>query len=144
MKSHLECLPVFVLSQGLQVDTAKAEPGILKKIKDTLAKYPGIKAILLECTELPPYSDSLREQTGLPVYDAITCCDAIMSSFMDNARFGQDSWYKEWNVRSVAVVAFVTDLCVTFFSSLMNPHMKYLPVFCSHRASKTSTRLARN
>jgi hypothetical protein len=92
----------LVLSQGLQVDTAKAEPGILKKINDTLVKYPDIKVILLECTELPP------------VYDAITCCDAVMSSFLDNARFGRDSWYKEWNVRSVAVVAFVTVFCVAF------------------------------
>ena len=31
-----------------------------------------IRAILLECTELPPYADALRYHTGLPVWDAIT------------------------------------------------------------------------
>ena len=30
----------------------------------------------LECTELPPYADALRDETKLPVFDAITNADA--------------------------------------------------------------------
>lgn len=49
----------------------------------------GIRALLLECTELPPYGDALRYATGLPTYDAITTADAFIHGFMDNPRFGE-------------------------------------------------------
>ena len=45
------------------------------------------RAILMECTELPPYSDAVRHATGLSVFDAITCCDFFISSCTDNVRF---------------------------------------------------------
>lgn len=43
-----------------------------------IGEYAGIRAILLECTELPPYADALRYATGLPVYDAITTADSFV------------------------------------------------------------------
>ena len=41
-----------------------------------------IRAILLECTELPPYADALRFETALPVYDAITCADMFVDGYV--------------------------------------------------------------
>lgn len=57
----------------------------------------GIRAILLECTELPPYADALRYSTGLPVYDAITCADSFVDGVLDNPRFGIGGWMREFN-----------------------------------------------
>ena len=51
-----------------QVPLEKVQPGILQLVKDVLEKKPQIRAILLECTELPPYADALRYFTGLPVF----------------------------------------------------------------------------
>lgn len=34
--------------------------------------YPEVGAIVLECTNMPPYSDSVRLTTDLPVFDAVT------------------------------------------------------------------------
>jgi len=34
--------------------------------------HPDIGAIVLECTNMPPYSDIVRQATGLPVFDAVT------------------------------------------------------------------------
>ena len=59
--------------------------------------YPNARAILMECTELPPYSDAVRHATGLPVFDAITNCDFFINSFKDNARFGKNNWQKDWD-----------------------------------------------
>lgn len=45
---------------SLQVDVARVTPGIVALAKATVAANPRIRAVLLECTELPPYADSLR------------------------------------------------------------------------------------
>jgi len=31
-----------------------------------------VRAIVLECTNLPPYADAVRDATGLPVHDITT------------------------------------------------------------------------
>lgn len=39
--------------------------------------HPDIGAIVLECTNLPPYSDIVRQTTGLPVFDAVTMVNYV-------------------------------------------------------------------
>ena len=82
---------------GQKVDVEKVEPGIVRKAQETLKKYPEARAFLLECTELPPYSDAIRHATGLPVFDAITNCDFFITGFTDNTRFGKNDWQHEWD-----------------------------------------------
>ena len=55
-----------------QVDVPRVTPGIVKIASEAVAKNPKIRAILLECTELPPYADSLRRALKMPVLDAIS------------------------------------------------------------------------
>ena len=69
--------------------------GIVAKAQAVLQQHPEIRSILMECTELPPFSDAVRFATGLPVFDAITCCDFFMSGCMDNKRFGLNKWQEE-------------------------------------------------
>merc|ERR1719277_1792948 len=52
---------------------------------------------VMECTELPPYSDALRSALGIPVFDAITCCDFFIRSRMDNPRVGESKWQAKWD-----------------------------------------------
>ena len=66
---------------GELVDYKKVEPGIVKLAKETLKQHPRLKAFLFECTELSAYSDSIREATGLPVFDIITTSDFVINSF---------------------------------------------------------------
>merc|ERR1711968_424064 len=56
-----------------------------------------IRAILSECTELPPYSDALRASTGLPVWDSITGADFYVNAYKDNPRFGINDWQEDWD-----------------------------------------------
>ena len=93
-----EDVPGFeAVALGQKVDTAKVEPGIVKKALDTLKEFPDSRCFLMECTELPPYSDAIRAATGLPVYDAITGCDFFINAFRDNKRFGANDWQHEWD-----------------------------------------------
>lgn len=41
-------------------------------VRKGLEEHPDIGAIVLECTDLPPYSSRLREEFGLPVFDVNT------------------------------------------------------------------------
>lgn len=71
----------------------------LARATDVRQRVAGIRAILLECTELPPYADALRYGTGLPVYDAITCADSFVDGALDNPRFGLDGWMRMFDGR---------------------------------------------
>jgi hypothetical protein len=82
---------------GGKVDVKYVTPGIVALAKAELAKNPTIRAFLLECTELPPYSDAIRQATGLPVFDAITCCNMFIEGLVDNPRFGISDWHAEWD-----------------------------------------------
>ena len=37
-----------------------------------IARHPEVAAIVLECTNMPPYADAVRAATGLPVHDITT------------------------------------------------------------------------
>lgn len=85
------------VAQGLQVDAEKARPHIVQKALEAVREHPDAKGFVLECTELPAYSDSIRHATGLPVFDAVTNADFAMYSFINNDRYARDSWYGSWN-----------------------------------------------
>lgn len=93
-----ETVPGFeAVAAGGKVNVEKVTPGMVQLVKETLMKYPKIRAILLECTELPPYADAIRASTGLPVFDAITSCDFFLTGAQDNARFGIQNWQAQWD-----------------------------------------------
>lgn len=81
----------------LMLNVENVTPGMVELAKKVIKKYPTVRAFLLECTELPPYSDALRAVTGLPVYDAITCCNMFIHGFTDNPFFGINDWQQKWD-----------------------------------------------
>jgi hypothetical protein len=93
-----EDVPGFeAVAHGTEVDLQKVMPGIVSKAKQVIAEHPDVHAFLMECTQLPPFSDDVRAATGLPVYDAITSIDILMAGFVDNPRFGLNSWRKSFD-----------------------------------------------
>jgi hypothetical protein len=93
-----EHVPGFeAVAVGGKVDVKVVSPGIVELVKKTLETYPDVAAILMECTELPAYSDAVRYATGLPVLDAITNCDFFINAFRDNVRFGLNDWQHDWD-----------------------------------------------
>lgn len=88
-----ENVPGFeAVALGGKVDVQRVTPGIVSLAKDVVAKNPQIRAFLFECTELPQFSDAVRCETKLPVYDAITGANMLMLGYQDNPRFGVNDW----------------------------------------------------
>lgn len=54
------------------LDTELAERETLAVVAAALAEHDDIAAVVLECTNLGPYADAVRRETGLPVWDPIT------------------------------------------------------------------------
>lgn len=87
-------LPGFdAVAKGEAVDVDKVMPHVVDLVKAEVAKQPAIQAVLLECTELPPYADAVRAATGLPVLDSITLVDFFHAAVSENPYFGID-WEK--------------------------------------------------
>ena len=54
----------------LNVDTARTE--MVAGAKELCDRHPDVGAIVLECTNMPPYASAISEATGRPVYSILT------------------------------------------------------------------------
>lgn len=54
------------------LDEADAQAQVLAAAARLRARHPDLQALVLECTNLPPYAPALRQATGLPVHDITT------------------------------------------------------------------------
>lgn len=64
-----EFFRVLIRGEKPDMDIAAAAQDILDAGRTLVARHPAIGAIVLECTNMPPYAHALREVLGLPVYD---------------------------------------------------------------------------
>jgi len=58
------------------LDTTDAQAQVLAAAARLRARVPGLQALVLECTNLPPYAPALRRATGLPVHDVLSLLQA--------------------------------------------------------------------
>jgi hypothetical protein len=64
-----EFFRVLIRGEKPDMDIGLAAQDILDAGRTLVARHPDIGAIVLECTNMPPYAHALRETLGLPVYD---------------------------------------------------------------------------
>jgi hypothetical protein len=64
-----EFFRVLIKGEKQDMDVALAAQDILEAGRDLVRAHPEVGAIVLECTNMPPYAHALRELLGLPVYD---------------------------------------------------------------------------
>jgi hypothetical protein len=67
------------------LDEADARAQVLAAGRRLLARKPGMQALVLECTNLPPYAAALRQATGLPVHDIVSLLHERMASLTAGA-----------------------------------------------------------
>jgi len=61
-----------LLDDGEMLDEDEARRATVAAAERLLARCPQVGAIVLECTNMPPYADAVRAATGLPVHDITT------------------------------------------------------------------------
>jgi hypothetical protein len=61
-----------LLGDAPDLDLAAAERDVVEAGRRLTARAPGLGAVALECTNMPPYRTALARAIGLPVYDILT------------------------------------------------------------------------
>jgi hypothetical protein len=64
-----EFFRVLIKAEKEDMDIVLAEQDVVGAGKELVAKHPEVGAIVLECTNMPPYAAALQAAVGLPVYD---------------------------------------------------------------------------
>ena len=64
-----EFFRTLILAEKDDMDVGLAEQDIVAAARTLVQRHPGIGAIVLECTNMPPYAAAVQAALGLPVYD---------------------------------------------------------------------------
>jgi len=63
-----------------ELDFERIEREVVAVAQSLIEENPNVKALLFECTDLPPYAAAVQEATGLPVFDYSTLIDYVFSA----------------------------------------------------------------
>jgi hypothetical protein len=64
-----------ILGDQTTLDTVAAEREVVAAAKRLIERRPDVAAIVLECTNMPPYAAAVRRAIDRPVYDVLTMLD---------------------------------------------------------------------
>jgi len=65
----VEFFRTLIKAEKEDLDLALACQDVVEAAKSLVADHPDVAAIVLECTNMPPYAAAVRAATGLPVFD---------------------------------------------------------------------------
>jgi len=63
-----------------ELDFERVESEVVTVAQSLIEEAPSVKALLFECTDLPPYAAAVQEATGLPVFDFSTLINYVFSA----------------------------------------------------------------
>ncbi|KAK0499175.1 hypothetical protein EDD18DRAFT_1070871 [Armillaria luteobubalina] len=61
-------------------DFVACQAEVVQAAKEIQRENPGIRAICFECVRSPPFTEAVKEVTGLPVYSVLTLADWLYSA----------------------------------------------------------------
>ena len=65
-----------------ELDVERMEAEVVGVATRLVTEHPEVRALLLECSLLPPFSKAVQEATQLPVFDFTTLVTMVHSSFL--------------------------------------------------------------
>lgn len=68
-----------------ELDVERMEAEVLDVTRRLVGAHPGVRALLLECSLLPPFAKAVQQATGLPVFDFTTLVTMVHGSLARRA-----------------------------------------------------------
>ena len=65
-----------------ELDLQQAEADMVHVARRMISDHPDIGALVLECTNMPPYAHAVQRATGLPVFDIVTLTNWVYQAFV--------------------------------------------------------------
>ncbi|MCD8131209.1 MAG: aspartate/glutamate racemase family protein [Lachnospiraceae bacterium] len=69
-------------------DNEKLKDALCLRVEKLVKAEPQIGAILLECSDLPPYAKAIQQISGLPVFDFNTMIDLVYHAVVQRTYYG--------------------------------------------------------
>jgi Asp/Glu/hydantoin racemase len=66
-----------ILEEKGSLDSERIEEEVIHVAKELITEHIDIGAILLECSDLPPYAHAIQQEVNLPVFDFITMIEYV-------------------------------------------------------------------
>lgn len=85
---HGENFSVIMEDRG-PLDNAGVRREVVNAARKLTEEYPDIGAILLECSDMPPYASAVQAEVKLPVFDFITLINWLQNAVMQRP---YDGW----------------------------------------------------
>jgi hypothetical protein len=79
----------MIVTDAVEFDVTRARDEHVAAARLLLERYPDVGAIVLECTNMPPYAADIARATGLPVHDFTTFVTWAASAYR---RTGFTGW----------------------------------------------------
>ncbi|WP_419905423.1 aspartate/glutamate racemase family protein [Kiloniella sp.] len=96
MEEYPEFSDVILHNKRTDMDLGRVEEEVLSAARQLLKRAPETKALVLECTDMPPYAHRIQNETGLPVFDLTTLTsmvqDVVTPTYYSGAHYS--SWYR--------------------------------------------------
>lgn len=79
MEEAKEFTGVFIdLKQSIDVDKAREE--MVTAARKLISKHPEVGALVMECTNMPPFARAVQEAVNLPIFDVVTMINYAYSA----------------------------------------------------------------
>lgn len=75
-----EVFTSFTVQNWHSVNTEKCREELISVSTKMIQENPDVKAIVLECTNMPPYTEDIKKATGRPVFDLVNMVKFIIRS----------------------------------------------------------------
>lgn len=77
-----------ILKQKGTLDSQLIEKEVVQVAKELKEKHDDLGAILLECSDLPPYSHAVQQAVNLPVFDFISMINYVQTAIIKHPYHG--------------------------------------------------------
>jgi hypothetical protein len=74
-----------ILEENGVLDDDLLERESVEVVEDMVKKDSSVKAIVLECTDIPPFANAIQNKVGIPIFDLVSLIDFVSASFTRKA-----------------------------------------------------------
>ena len=77
---HGEMFTNFTVQNWDHVDMDVCRMELMEAAREITTEHPELRALVLECSNMPPYIDDIRKAANIPVFDLVMLTEMIVSA----------------------------------------------------------------